>query len=203
MKPMNIRRVKEKDTSQVLEILKPYILETAITFEIEAPTSSSFKERVLNIDSKYPFLIIEDASSEILAYAYANEFRTKAAYAWSLESTVYVKSGHHGKGLGKIIYQTLFELLKLQGFYNVYAGVALPNDASVALHRGIGFKDLGTFENIGYKFNQWHSTQWFQMRLNNADPVLPTLSIETLFESETATQILKQYTTALNGTTQS
>lgn len=201
MKPLNIRRVREEDTPQLLVILEPYILETAIAFEIDVPSMPSFHQRILSIDSKYPCLIIEDDSSNILAYAYANEFRTKAAYAWSVESTVYVRSGQQGKGLGKIIYQALFELLKLQGFYNVYAGVALPNIASVALNRSTGFRELGIFENIGYKFERWHSTQWFQMRLNDADPALPTKSIDELYKLESVIQTLKKYTNALNGET--
>lgn len=165
---MKIRLAHSNDCKDILAIYKYYVLNTAITFEYEVPSIAELEGRMKNIQVKYPYLVAE-MDNRIVGYAYASDFRYRAAYQWSPESTIYIDKDFNGKGLGKLLYQKLFDVLRLQGFYNVFGGVALPNDASVALHRRLGFKEIGTYENIGYKFEKWHSTQWFQLMLKEHD----------------------------------
>ncbi|MBL7808883.1 MAG: N-acetyltransferase, partial [Saprospiraceae bacterium] len=151
--------------------------QTAITFEYETPSLTEMENRMTYTQAKYPYLVAE-VDQRIVGYAYASDFRTRAAYQWSPESTIYLHPLYYGKGIGKMLYQKLFELLALQGYYNVFAGVALPNEASVALHQKLGFREIGVYENIGYKFGKWHTTKWFQLVLktheeNPARPQTP------------------------------
>ena len=161
---MKIRIADKNDCKDILRIYEFYVLNTAITFEYEVPSLSEMENRMKNIQLKYPYLVAE-IENKVVGYAYASDFRYKAAYQWSPESTIYLDKEFHGKGIGKKLYQKLFEVLKLQGYYNVFGGVALPNESSIALHQHLGFKEIGVYENIGYKFDKWHSTKWFQLVL--------------------------------------
>ncbi|MCC6726256.1 MAG: N-acetyltransferase [Saprospiraceae bacterium] len=174
MEKVKIRIAETEDCQSILAIYQYYVLNTAITFEYDVPSVEEMLNRMRNIQTKYPYLIAE-FDGNIVAYAYASDFRHRAAYQWSPESTVYIHKDCTGKGIGKMIYKQLFDILKLQGFLNVFGCVALPNPASVALHLKMGFTDVGSFQNIGYKHGQWHSTQWFQLKLNEyqINPTLP------------------------------
>ena len=169
-----IRLIQEPDAQAVLDIYKPYVLNTYITFEYEVPTLEEFKEKIKTITSEYPWLVCF-INDEIIGYAYGSKHRYRTAYNWSPESTIYIKEGFHGKGIGRVLYSTLFEILKLQGYFNVYAGVGIPNERSERLHRSVGFEELGIFKKVGYKLGKWHDTKWFQLHLQEhiIDPPLP------------------------------
>lgn len=159
-----IRLIKENDASSVLDIYKPYVLGTAITFEYNVPTLEEYLERIKVNTSEYPWLVCIQ-NEKIIGYAYASKFRYKTAYQWSPESTIYLSPEVHGKGIASVLYRTLFAILNLQGYFNVYAGVAIPNPKSESLHLALGFKEIGVFQNIGYKLGKWHDTRWFQLKL--------------------------------------
>jgi phosphinothricin acetyltransferase len=101
----------------------------------------------------------------MLGYAYASQHRTRAAYRWACDVTVYIDAGARGQGVGSLLYQDLFRFLETQGFRNAYAGIALPNPASVALHEKAGFRHLGTYDKVGYKLGAWHDVGWWQRPL--------------------------------------
>lgn len=103
--------------------------------------------------------------NEIIGYAYGSRHRYRTAYLWSVESTVYVSDKYHRLGIARVLYETLFELLKLQGYVNVYAGVSMPNIKSEEFHLALGFSEIGIFKKIGFKFGAWHDTKWFQLHL--------------------------------------
>src|SRR5690349_12301183 len=134
---MKIRIADKNDCKDILGIYEFYVLNTAITFEYDVPSLSEMENRMKNIQLKYPYLVAE-IENKVVGYAYASDFRYKAAYQWSPESTIYLDKEFHGKGIGKKLYQKLFEILKQQGYYNVFGGVALPNESSIALHRHFG-----------------------------------------------------------------
>lgn len=159
-----IRFIKESDVSALLNIYRPYVLDTAITFEYDVPTIEEYLERIKVNTAEYPWLVCT-LNEKIIGYAYASKFRYRTAYQWSPESTIYLSPDVHGKGIAKILYRALFSILSLQGYFNVYAGVALPNAKSEGLHLTLGFKEIGVFENIGYKLGKWHDTKWFQLKL--------------------------------------
>ncbi len=174
---MTFSMAKLEDGPDILDIYRHYVLNTAITFEYEPPSLMEMENRMKNIQAKYPYVVAREGN-RIAGYAYASDFRTRAAYQWSPESTIYLHPSCCGKGIGKLLYQKLFDVLAWQGYYNVFAGIALPNEASVALHQKLGFREVGVYENIGYKFGKWHSTQWFQLVLkphaeNPASPRIP------------------------------
>lgn len=168
---VDIRPAVLSDCKDILDIYSHYVLQTAITFEYEVPDVSEMQQRMNTILERYPYLVAIE-NHRIIGYAYASVFRSKAAYQWSPESTIYMANDQKGRGIGKKLYTKLFECLKAQGYCNVFAGVALPNDASEKLHSSCGFRELGTYENIGYKLGRWHSTRWFQLALRS-EPTEP------------------------------
>ena len=171
---MSIRLAKEADADALLGIYGPYIRDTHISFEYEVPTNEAFKERVISTSSVFPWLVCL-SDDKIVGYAYAGKHRDRTAYQWSCDATVYLSPSVLGKGLGRILYETLFEILRLQGYYNVFAGIGLPNDTSVAFHKKLGFEEIGIYKNVGFKNNKWHDTIWLQLSLStyNDQPLLP------------------------------
>jgi phosphinothricin acetyltransferase len=109
----------------------------------------------------YPWLVC-DTGGRVAGYAYATRHRARAAYQWSVETTVYVHPEFRRRGVGRGLYESLFPILAAQGFANAYAGITLPNPASVAVHEAAGFTYLGRFERIGYKLGAWHDVGWWQ-----------------------------------------
>lgn len=151
-------------------IYRPIVETTAISFELEAPTESEFVERLLRVQSRDPWLVAqagagEDGSGEILGYAYASDFRARAAYGATRETTVYVSTDHHGRGVGRALLEELLAILESRGVRVAIAGIALPNDASIALHQRLGFQLVGTFNEVGHKFGAWHDLSFWQRSL--------------------------------------
>ena len=188
----SIRLIAEEDADEVLNVYQYFVDHTVVSFEYEAPTRDEYRQRIITTTEKYPWLVcLHD--NNIIGFAYASTHRHRAAYQWSPESTIYFAADFHTKGIGRIIYETLFQLLKLQGFYNVFAGITLPNEKSVGLHMALGFKEVGVFRNIGYKQGNWHHTHWFQLDLAQhiLDPPAPRKLNEvvstTAFQSILAT----------------
>ena len=182
---MKISIATFEDCPGILSIYEYYVLNTAITFEYNVPSLEEMESRMKSIQTKYPYLVAK-MDEKIAGYAYAADFRFRDAYQWSPECTIYLDKNFTGKGIGKTLYKKLFEILKLQGFYNVFGGVGLPNDASVSLHLKMGFKEIGIYENIGYKHGKWHSTQWFQLVLNEyqINPLPPKKISEIIADVE-------------------
>lgn len=160
----SIRLISENDSREVLKIYKPYVINTIVSFEYEAPSPDEFLLRIQNNVSEYPWLVCL-YGNKIIGYAYASKHRYRTAYQWSCESTVYLLTEYHRKGIARILYKTLFCILKVQGYFNVYAGVSLPNEKSVGFHQSMGFKKVGIYKKTGYKFNKWHDVEWFQFQL--------------------------------------
>jgi L-amino acid N-acyltransferase YncA len=180
----SIRLITENDVNEVLGIYKYYVDNTVISFEYEAPTHEEYLQRIKTNTENYPWLVClhED---KIIGFAYCSTHRYRTAYQWSPESTIYLAPDFHAKGIGRILYKTLFSLLTLQGYYNVFAGVALPNEKSVGFHKALGFEEIGIFKNIGYKHGSWHHTHWFQLTLNEhkSNPATPK-KMEEIISSE-------------------
>ncbi|MEI1377849.1 GNAT family N-acetyltransferase [Nostoc sp. UHCC 0926] len=173
-----IRLANESDALKMLAIYAPVVRETSISFEIEPPSETEFQGRIKDYQQQMPWLVCQ-INDELLGYAYATPYRTRAAYQWSVESSVYVNVEYRRKGVAKALYSSLFQLLQLQGFYNVFAAIALPNPASVAVHEAVGFSPVGVFCRVGYKFSEWHDVAWWQLSLQQEQPlpVNPPLSL--------------------------
>lgn len=163
-----IRLATIEDAKQVLEIYSNYVINTATSFETDVPSEQEMQSRISSCLQKYPW-IVWVINERIAGYVYASKHREREAYQWSCESSVYVDDDFQGRGIGKKLYQLLFQVLKLQGFRNVYAGITMPNEASINLHEKCGFKHFATYENIGYKLGKWHTVKWWKLQINNYD----------------------------------
>ncbi|HEX7023068.1 MAG TPA: arsinothricin resistance N-acetyltransferase ArsN1 family B [Trueperaceae bacterium] len=162
-----IRLATPEDAAAVAAIYAPVVTSTATSFELEAPDAAEMSRRILGTLARYPFLVCE-AGGEVLGYAYGSRHRSRAAYDWSVEVSVYVNASARKLGVGRALYRSLLALLALQGFHAAYAGIALPNPASVGLHEALGFRPVGVFGEIGYKLGAWHDVGWWQRRLTPA-----------------------------------
>lgn len=159
-----IRELSGGDAEGTLEVYRPYVEDSIISFEYQPPSLQEWKGRIATITSEYPWLVCEH-NGQVIGYAYASKHRTRTAYSWAVESTVYLSDKFHRLGIARILYETLFEVLKLQGYVNVYAGITMPNIKSEEFHKALGFYELGLFKKIGYKFGAWHDTKWLQLHL--------------------------------------
>lgn len=164
-RPIIIRPIEISDAEKVLEIYRPYIENTNITFEYTVPDLNEWKERIESVSNQFPWLVGE-FDGKIVGYAYASKHRDRIAYSWCCEASVYLSDKFQGKGLAKILYEKLFQILKLQGYINVYAILTSPNPKSERFHESFGFSDAGRFFKAGYKFGEWHDTRWMQLHLN-------------------------------------
>jgi len=159
-----IRLAGESDAEQIRAIYAPYVTHTAISFELEPPTVEEMRRRIVDILPRWPWLVCE-RGREILGYVYAGRHRSRAAYQWSADVSVYVDERCHRLGIGGALYNSLFAILALQGFCNAYAGITLPNAASVGLHESLGFQPVGVYRAVGYKLGAWHDVGWWQLVL--------------------------------------
>jgi L-amino acid N-acyltransferase YncA len=164
---MKIRSATPDDASQIAAIYAPAVENSHISFEERAPTTGEMRERIRSYTQTHPWLVAVD-NDAILGYAYACAHRTRAAYRWSTETAVYVRSDAQCRGIGKSLYLELFRLLKLLRFHGAYAGITLPNDASIALHRSVGFTPVGIYREVGYKAGAWRDTSWWQLQLGDS-----------------------------------
>ena len=156
-----VRPATIKDAEAILGIYTPYITDTYISFETEVPAIKEFSERIENIMKNYPYLVCE-VDGKVVGYAYASKHRERAAYKYSADVSVYIAAAYKRRGIGKALYVKLFELLKEQGIYTVYAGITLPNNTSIGLHKSMGFNEVGVYHKVGFKHGRWHDVAWFE-----------------------------------------
>ncbi|WP_129045594.1 GNAT family N-acetyltransferase [Companilactobacillus metriopterae] len=162
-----IRLATTKDAQQILDIYTPYIENTTITFEYDVPTLEEFAERINDVLENFPYLVYEDKNGSILGYAYAHYYGERAAYNWTVEVSIYLSENASGKGIGTKLYRSLEEELTKQKVINIVACVTEENIGSIRFHEKLGFKNIGTFEKVGYKFNKWLDVVWFEKVINN------------------------------------
>ncbi|OBK44378.1 GNAT family N-acetyltransferase [Mycobacterium sp. 1081908.1] len=171
--PSRVRPATAADAAACVEVYRPYVLDTAITFETEEPTIEKMAERIVGA---HEWLVLE-VDGAVAGYAYAHQFNSRAAYQWSVETSVYVAQDHRGTGCGRMLYAELLQRLAQRGFRRAFAGIAQPNDASNALHRANGFRPVGRYRRVGWKSGAWHDVEWWQLDLlgpdDEVDPPLP------------------------------
>jgi L-amino acid N-acyltransferase YncA len=178
-----IRLATPDDASGVQAIYAPIVRETAISFELEPPTVAEMQQRIVKTLEHWPWLVYE-RRGDILGYVYASQHRTRPAYQWSVDVSVYVHPNARRSGVGQALYRSLFALLALQGFYNAYAGITLPNPASVGLHESLEFQSVGIYRAVGYKLGAWHDVGWWQLALRErAMPPEPPTDLGTVLAS--------------------
>lgn len=176
-----IRKIELADAGAVRDIYAPFVADSATSFEVEPPDVATMEDRIRYLQDQYPWLVFE-ANRRVLGYAYASSHRPRRAYQWSVEVSVYLHDSARQCGVGRALYLSLFEVLRRQGYVNAYAGITLPNPASVGLHESLGFTAIGVFSRIGFKFGQWHDVSWLQFRLlDTLEPVPNPLPAKDIF----------------------
>jgi L-amino acid N-acyltransferase YncA len=165
-----VREAAAEDAAACAAIYAPYVTDTAITFELEPPAAAEMARRIAAASSGHAWLVLEEEGC-VVGYAYGGQFNPRAAYRWGCEVSVYVELGRRRTGSGRALYEALLARLAQRGYRVAVAGMTLPNDASVGLHRALGFEPVGTFRRIGFKHGAWHDVAWVQRALGeDSDP---------------------------------
>lgn len=162
-----IRAVYPEDASAICDIYNPYIRETTITFEEKEVSVIEMKNRIHEITVTFPWFIYEE-NNAILGYAYAGKWKGRCAYRHSVELSIYVKNGNHGKGLGSQLIARLLQELQTKEVHAAIAGIALPNEKSIRLHEKFGFTKIAHFHEVGCKFNTWIDVGYWELILNSS-----------------------------------
>jgi phosphinothricin acetyltransferase len=154
----------ERDAAACAAIYAPFVERSAISFEEVALDEARMADRIATTTRTHPWLVLEDAG-EVVGFAYASSHRVRAAYRWAADVAIYVAAGARGTGAGRRLYEALFDLMRRQNLRVACAGITLPNDASVGLHRAVGFEPVGVYRAIGFKNGAWHDVSWWQLAL--------------------------------------
>lgn len=161
MSGLRIRPAVERDAAAIQAIYAPYVVETAISFEDAPPSVEEMAERIARTSATHPYLVAE-REGRVAGYAYATAVRARSAYRYSAEVTVYVAQRAQRRGVGRALYEALLETADHQGLHTLFACIALPNAASVALHEAVGFQPAGVWRDAGRKFDRWVDVGWWQ-----------------------------------------
>jgi phosphinothricin acetyltransferase len=153
-----------QDAAACTAIYAPHIEGSAVSFEERAPDEAELARRIERCSATHAWLVAE-LEGEVVGYAYATAFNERPAYRWSTSVSVYVGEGARGQGVGRALYEALFKRLRERGFRMACAGITLPNEASVGLHEGLGFEQVGVNPQIGWKEGGWRDVGWYQLEL--------------------------------------
>ena len=165
----SIREASEADGAACAAVYEPYVHDTVITFETVPPTAEQMAGRIAASLRDHAWLVAEDEEGVVVGYAYGGLYKERAAYAWACEVSVYLQMGLRRTGLGRAMYEDLFDRLVARGYLTAVAGMTLPNEASEGLHAALGFEPAGTYRKIGYKHDGWHDVAWVQRELAPRD----------------------------------
>lgn len=169
-----IRAATPDDAAAIAAIYAPIVRDTTISFELQAPTVDEMRGRIESTLRRWPWLVSVDQAGAVSGYVAAGKHRDPGAYQWSVNTSVYVRHDCRGQGIGRRLYQALFDELLVLGYYQAFAGIALPNAASVALHESVGFRPIGVYRQVGHKFGAWRDVGWWQRPLQPAgEPAAP------------------------------
>lgn len=168
-----IRIATSDDGEGVLAIYAPIVRDTCISFELVPPTIAQMQERIASTLATLPWLVAEE-EKEVVGYAYASRYRERAAYQWAVEVSAYVREDKRRGGVARLLYVAMLDILRKLSYRTALAGIALPNEASIAFHESVGFEPAGVYRNVGYKMGKWHDVGWWQLALgeyvNNPSP---------------------------------
>ncbi len=152
------------DAARICDIYNHYVLHSTITFEEQPVSLDEMKQRIAEVLTGLPWLVLVE-DEVIQGYAYASKWKGRCAYRYSVESTAYLADGSTGRGIGTRLYEALFTMLRQREMHVVMGGIALPNDASVALHEKLGFEKVAHFREVGRKFGKWIDVGYWQLFL--------------------------------------
>lgn len=170
-----IRPALASDAASVAAVYAPYVRDTAVSFEAEAPSAETMAQRIADTVPTHPWLVAERGGG-VVGYAYAGRHSQRPGYRWTVDATVYVEGGERRRGVGRVLYRALLAVLRLQGFRSVFSEIVLPNPGSVRLHERMGFVPVGIHEDVGFKLGHWRAIGYWALRLGDgpAPPHEPT-----------------------------
>ena len=186
---LSIRKAGPKDVPGMLEIYRPFVENSAITFEVIPPPAETFRNRVAEVQVEAPWLVCISGAGEVAGFAYAGRHRKRAAYRYTRELSVYVRPEFRRRGIATGLYVALIELLKLQGYSNALIGITMPNPGSIDFHESMGFRPVGVYHRVGIKSGRYYDVGWWEMALSDAeqeDILLPADLEEGLVETAIA-----------------
>jgi len=173
-----LRPAAAADAASILAIYAPYVVASAVSFELDPPSLKEMKARISSAEDQYPWIVAVDAESDvILGYAYAAAFRTRLAYRFAVETSIYIAGNFQGQGVGRILYPALLRTLETQGYTQAIAAITLPNDHSIKLHEGVGFRRAGVYREVGYKNSRWLDVGLWQRELD--EPRIPPAEVKS------------------------
>jgi L-amino acid N-acyltransferase YncA len=160
-----VRPASAQDAAACIAVYRPYVEGTAISWESEVPTVAEMAARIVAAREKHEWLVLE-RDDQIIGFAYAHALnRLAAAYQWSVQIGIYVDVDHHRAGGGRQLYAQLLRRLAERGYRQAFAGITQPNEASNAFHRSFGFRDIGLYRRVEWKYDTWHDVAWMQLDL--------------------------------------
>jgi phosphinothricin acetyltransferase len=179
-----VRMADAGDARAISEIYAPYVRDTVISFELVPPSEAEMAQRIAKVLPDFPWLVYEEGG-EVAGYAYGSQHRERAAYRWSADAGIYISRRAHRRGAGRALYAVLFAAMRLQGYHRVYGGITLPNEASVGLHEAMGFKPIGIYPQVGFKFGAWRDVGWWGLDLSSSltEPAPPAPFTQAIFEA--------------------
>jgi len=184
-KDIIIRPVNKSDAEAIQRIYAPYVIHTPVSFETEVPSITEIERRILKTKDSLPWLVCE-IEHKIAGYAYAVDHRSRSAYQWSKELSVYIDEDFRRRKIATALYTSVIHMLKAQGVVNALAGISLPNSESVSFHENFGFTQVGIYHNVGYKLNKFHDTGWYEYVISKDDgPPSKIIPINEIRNSET------------------
>ncbi|MFP8965536.1 arsinothricin resistance N-acetyltransferase ArsN1 family B [Pokkaliibacter sp. CJK22405] len=161
---LHIRPVEAQDAAAICQIYNHYIEQSCITFEEQPVSLQTMEERTSGHPATHPWLVAT-INEQLIGYAYATPWKTRSAYRFSVETSVYLSHFHVGQGTGKQLYLSLIAAIKASGFHRLNAGIALPNEASIGLHEHLGFIKVAHFTEVGFKHNRWIDVGYWEKAL--------------------------------------
>jgi phosphinothricin acetyltransferase len=164
---VTIRPVRSDDAPAMAAIYAPIVVDTWISFEETPPDAAEMARRIEKVTRTHPWLVADDGGA-VAGYAYAGQHRERAAYRWAADTSVYVAEAYRGRGVGRTLYAALFQTLRDLGYLRAFAGVTLPNAPSEALHEAVGYREIGVYREVGFKFGRWHDVRWYGLSLGES-----------------------------------
>ena len=191
MSQITIKVATLDDAEEMLAIYAPYVTNTTVSSENEAPSLAEFCCRIETYTKILPWLVCR-IDGQVVGYGYASPHRARAGYQWSVETSIYVSPDFHRQGVAAAIYRALFALLVRQGYYNIFVGITSPNERSIKFHTAMGFTISGAYQNSMYKFGQWRDVIWMakSLRPHEIAPV-PTVPFPEIREEAQTAAILE------------
>ena len=196
-----VRAATPEDGVQLLEIYTPFVISedsslSNVSFELEAPSLAEFRQRIVAISTKYPYLVAEQ-DGKLLGYVYCHPYRERLAYQWSVEVTIYLAPAGQGRGIGRLLYEAMEKILCLQGITMAYSCITVGNEHSIKMHEALGYRLIGTLSNSGFKNGQWLDTVWMEKHLQPCPSEPCNIKGWRELEAEQVAVILEQATRAL------